>query len=91
LFGASWTWWAFSELDGGWIKGYMRKIGTCDTLRAEMWGIYLKMQLVWRQVFHQLQVKSDSKTQFDMITWKVKINGNPPTLVRRIQEFLKLN
>jgi hypothetical protein len=49
------------------------------------------MQLSWRQCFHQLQVKSDSKIQVDMITWKVKINGNPPTLVHCIQGFLKLN
>lgn len=26
-----------------------------------------------------------------MITGKININGNPPTLVRHIQEFLKLN
>ena len=36
-------------------------------------------------------MESDSKTLVDMITGKVKINGNPPTLVRRIQELFKLN
>jgi ribonuclease HI len=49
------------------------------------------MELAWRQGFHHLQVKSDSKTLVDMIIGKVKINGNPPTLVRHIQELLKLN
>jgi hypothetical protein len=34
---------------------------------------------------------SDSKALIDMITGKVKINGNPPILIRRIQELLKLN
>jgi ribonuclease HI len=81
----------FRNSEGRWIKGYARKIGTCDALSAEMWGMYLRMQLAWRYGFHQLHVESDSKTLVDMITGKVKINGNPPTLVRRIQELLKLN
>jgi hypothetical protein len=33
----------FRNSDGRWNKGYSRKIGTCDTLSAEMWGIYLGM------------------------------------------------
>jgi ribonuclease HI len=53
--------------------------------------MYLGMQLAWRYGFHQLHVESNSKSLVDMITGKVKINGNPPTLVRRIQELLKLN
>jgi len=81
----------FRNLDGRWIKGYSQKIGTYDALCAEMWGMYLGMQLAWRQGFHNLQVESDSKTLVDMITRKVKFNGNPPTLIRRIQDLLKLN
>jgi len=73
------------------LKATRKKIGTCDALCAEMWGMYLGMQLAWRQGFHNLQVESDSKTLVDMITRKVKINGNPPTLIRRIQDLLKLN
>jgi hypothetical protein len=34
---------------------------------------------------------NDSKSLVDMITGKVKFNGNPPTLVRRIEELLKFN
>jgi ribonuclease HI len=74
------------------LKGtYTRKIGNCDALCAEMWGMYLGMQLAWRHGFHHLQVESDSNTLVDMITGKININGNPPTLVRRIHELLKLN
>jgi ribonuclease HI len=56
-----------------------------------MWKMYMGMRLAWRHNFHHLQVKSDSKAVIDMITEKVKINGNPLTLIRRIQELLKLN
>jgi ribonuclease HI len=56
-----------------------------------MWGMYLGMQLAWKYGFHQLPVESDSNTLVDMITGKVKVNGNPPILVRRIQQLLKFN
>ncbi|CAJ2647032.1 unnamed protein product [Trifolium pratense] len=79
------------DSDGRWLTGYSRKIGTCDALGAEMWGMYLGMQIAWRQGFNNLQVESDSKMLVDMITGKARINGKPPTLVRRIQELLKLN
>jgi len=46
-----------------------------------MWGMFLGMQLAWRQGFHHLQVESDSKTLVDMIKGNVKINGKAPTLV----------
>ncbi|MCI42798.1 ribonuclease H protein, partial [Trifolium medium] len=62
---------------------------TCDALGAEMWGMYLGMQLAWSQ--GHLQVECDSKMLVDMITGKVKINGKLATLVRRIQKLLKLN
>ena len=35
----------FWNSEGRWIKGYARKIGTCDALSAEMWGMYLGIQL----------------------------------------------
>lgn len=56
-----------------------------------MWGMYLGMQLAWKHGFHHLQVESNSKTLVDMITGKMNINGNPTTLICRIQVLLKLN
>ena len=29
------------DSDGRWIKGYTKKIGSCDVFHAELWGIYL--------------------------------------------------
>ncbi|PNX66909.1 ribonuclease H, partial [Trifolium pratense] len=29
------------DSNGRWLTGYSRKIGTCDALSAEMWGMYL--------------------------------------------------
>jgi hypothetical protein len=33
----------FRNSDGRWITGYSQKIGTCDALCDEMWGMYLGM------------------------------------------------
>jgi ribonuclease HI len=56
-----------------------------------MWGMYLDMQFAWRQGFHHLQVKSDSKNLIDKTTGNVRINGKSPMLVCRIQDLLELN
>jgi len=31
----------FRDSNGRWIKGYTKKIGACDALHAEIWGLYL--------------------------------------------------
>jgi len=45
----------FRNSDDRWIKGYSQKIETCDAICVEMWGMYLGMQLAWRQGFHHHQ------------------------------------
>ncbi|GAU14826.1 hypothetical protein TSUD_50380 [Trifolium subterraneum] len=74
-----------------WIKGYSRKIGSCDALHAEMWGMYLGMNLAWRQGITHLHVESDSKVLINMVTKRIKLNGSTPTLVVRIRNFLALS
>ncbi|MCI51897.1 putative non-LTR retroelement reverse transcriptase, partial [Trifolium medium] len=35
--------------DGRWIKGYSQKLGAGDALHAEMWGMYLGLDLARQQ------------------------------------------
>jgi hypothetical protein len=42
-------WRAFSKLGGQMDNMILWKIGTCDALYYEMWGICLGMHLSWRQ------------------------------------------
>ncbi|WJX23886.1 hypothetical protein P8452_13068 [Trifolium repens] len=79
------------DSNGKWIKGYSRKIGSCDALHAEMWGMYLGMDLAWRQGITHLHVESDSKVLVDMVTNRVKLDGRTPTLVLRIKHLLALS
>nr|ABD32321.2 Ribonuclease H [Medicago truncatula] len=79
----------FRDLDGRWIKGYTKKIGACDALHAEMWGLYLGLDMAWREHYSHLIVESDSKILIDMISDNFKFNGNIPVLVYRIRKLLK--
>jgi ribonuclease HI len=77
--------------NGTFLKGYARKIGSCDALHAEMWGMYIGMDLARRQGITHLQVESDSKVLVDMVTGNCNANGNVPTLIRRIRDLKNMN
>jgi ribonuclease HI len=81
----------FRDSDGRWIKGYTKKIGACDALHAEMWGLYLGLDMAWREHYSHLIVESDSKILIDMISDNFKFNGNIPVLVHRIRKLLKMS
>ncbi|GAU18198.1 hypothetical protein TSUD_249000 [Trifolium subterraneum] len=66
--------------DDNWLKGYSRKLGNCDALHAEMWGMYLGLGLARREGIMHLHVESDSKVLIDMVTKKINFKGNMPTL-----------
>ncbi|MCI49284.1 ribonuclease H, partial [Trifolium medium] len=56
-----------------------------------MWDMYLGMDLAWRHGITQINAESDSKVLIDMVTDRVKLNGNTPTLVLRIRHLLALS
>ncbi|PNX95042.1 ribonuclease H [Trifolium pratense] len=73
------------------LSSFARKIGSCDALHAEMWGMYIGMDLARRQGITHLQVESDSKVLVEMVTGNYNDNRNIPTLVRRIRDLTNLN
>ncbi|CAJ2627891.1 unnamed protein product [Trifolium pratense] len=81
----------FRNSDGRWIKGYAKKIGSCDSFHAEMWGLYLGLDMAWRDHISHLIVESDSKLLIDMITGNCNIGGVTPILIRRIPNLLALD
>jgi len=68
-----------------WLKGFVCKIGVCDALHAEMWGLYIGLELAWRDGVSCLCVEGDSKLLIDMVTNNCKIT---PPLTRRIRNLL---
>jgi len=81
----------FRDSDGRWIKDYTKKIGACDVLHAEMWGLYLGLDMAWREHYSHIIVESVSKILIDMISGNFKLNENIPILVHRIRKMLKMS
>ncbi|MCI03243.1 ribonuclease H protein [Trifolium medium] len=80
----------FHNSDERWIKGYIKKIKACDALHAEMWGMYIDLDLECKEHICHLIVESDSKILIDMIMDN-KFNGTLPTLVWRVRNMLALD
>jgi ribonuclease HI len=78
----------FRQPDSKWIKGFSHKIGVYDALHAEMWDLYIELDMARREGISHLIVESDSKVLGNMFTNNCKINGVIPSLIRRIQELL---
>lgn len=76
-------------MEDRWLEGFSPKIGACNALHVEMWGMYLGLDMIWREGVSHLIIQSDLKVLVDMITNKCKTNGNIPTLIQRIQNFLR--
>ncbi|MCI18492.1 non-LTR retroelement reverse transcriptase [Trifolium medium] len=68
------------DSSGTCLNSYARKISSCDALHAEMWGMYIGMDLTRRQGITHLQVESDSKVLVHMVTGNCNANENIPTL-----------
>jgi len=60
----------------------MQRCGAC---------IYIGIYMARRQGIAHLQVESDSKVLVDMIIGKCNINGNVPTLIRRIRDLKNMS
>ncbi|GAU44764.1 hypothetical protein TSUD_246570 [Trifolium subterraneum] len=77
--------------NGNCLSSFARKIGSCDALQAEMWGMYIGMNLARRQGITHLQVESDSKMLVDMVTGNCNVNENIPTLIKCIRSLKNMN
>ena len=54
---------------------------TIMTFHADMWGLYLGLDMAWSEGSSHVIVESDSKVLTDMVTNNCKINGTIPSLV----------
>jgi hypothetical protein len=61
------------------LVSYARKLETYVALYADMWGMYLSMNLAMREGIMHLQVDNDSKVLVDMVRRNYTINKSIPT------------
>lgn len=73
------------------LVSYACMIGACNVLNDEMRGMYIGMDLTWRQGTTHLQVDSDSNVLVDMVTRNCNSNGNISTLIHHIHDLKNMN
>jgi ribonuclease HI len=79
------------DSSGNCLNSYARKIGSYGVLHAEMWGMYIGMDMAQRHGITHLQVEDDSSLLVDMVTGKCNINENVPTLIRHIRDLKNMS
>ncbi|PNX83854.1 hypothetical protein L195_g039903 [Trifolium pratense] len=74
------------------LDSYVHKIGSCNTLHAEMWDMCIEVDLAQRQgnITH-LRVESDLKILVDMVTRNYNANEIIPTLIWCICDLMNMN
>jgi poly(A) polymerase Pap1 len=76
------------DSDSRWIKDYVRKTEMCDAFHVEIWGMYLGLDMTWREHITHLIVESDLKVLVDLINDNCKFSGTISTLARSIRKLL---
>ncbi|GAU31578.1 hypothetical protein TSUD_54010 [Trifolium subterraneum] len=79
----------FRKSDRRWVKDYIKKIGLCDAFYAELWGMYLGLDMAWKERIPQLIAENDSKILIDIVTDNYKFRGVVATLVQRIRNLIE--
>ncbi|KAK5831866.1 hypothetical protein PVK06_015665 [Gossypium arboreum] len=51
------------DAEGGWIRGYCRRVGVCSAIRAELWAIHNRLLIAWREGIMKVLLESDSRKE----------------------------
>ena len=73
---------------GEWIRGFMRNLGRCKVIIAEIWGV-LGLKMVWEQGYKNIVLESDSKTLVKILPKKAITNSSIFMLHCQCQRILE--
>ncbi|KAE8664737.1 hypothetical protein F3Y22_tig00112738pilonHSYRG00210 [Hibiscus syriacus] len=76
----------FCSSAGDWITGFHESIGITTPLQAELWAIYIGLQLAWIHSFDLLQIQSDSLQAIKLLN-EANLNRDLFPLVRVISSL----
>ncbi|KAK8507913.1 hypothetical protein V6N11_045881 [Hibiscus sabdariffa] len=71
---------------GNFVFGYSKFIGCVNSLHAELWSLYISLQLVWDYRIDYLQVQTDCKQILQLLSAS-NVESSPISLVRSIRKF----
>ena len=73
---------------GSWITGFARNNGICSSVTAELWAVYIGLQLTWDRGYRKVILESDSSVVVGLMNGdKVSMDRNC-TLIMKIRDML---
>ncbi|KAL4340570.1 hypothetical protein GQ457_08G000230 [Hibiscus cannabinus] len=79
----------FRKDDGSWFYGFNKSIGIMQPLQAELWGLFIGIQIAWDIGLKKLLIQSDSKEAIKLLNAKDAASNNC-ALVRSIARLRNL-
>ncbi|KAK8522156.1 hypothetical protein V6N12_055876 [Hibiscus sabdariffa] len=71
---------------GNFIFGFSKYIGFTNSLHAELWALYVGLQLAWDHGVNFLQIQTDCKRVLELLH-DTNVDSCPISLVRSIHQF----
>ncbi|KAE8723863.1 hypothetical protein F3Y22_tig00011718pilonHSYRG00180 [Hibiscus syriacus] len=78
----------FRDNERSWILGFNKALGILQPLHAELWAIYVGLQIAWDHGFVFLVIQSDSMEVVNLLN-KSDAHSSPFPLVRSIEKLRK--
>ncbi|KAL8143934.1 hypothetical protein V2J09_016966 [Rumex salicifolius] len=72
---------------GVWLDGFVKNIGVCSVVAAELWGLYHGLELAWDLGYRKLVLESDSAVAIGMLTRQISDHHPLASLARSCQSF----
>ncbi|KAK8990579.1 hypothetical protein V6N11_009271 [Hibiscus sabdariffa] len=66
----------FRKDDGSWFYGFNKSIGIMQPLQAELWGLFIGIQIAWDIGLKKLLIQSDSKEAIKLLNTKDAASNN---------------
>ncbi|KAK8580708.1 hypothetical protein V6N12_070963 [Hibiscus sabdariffa] len=74
------------NVEGKWIVGFVKSIGSSNSLQAELWVIFEGMKLAWEFGFERLLIQNDCRQAADLVN-SVSAGSSVLSLVRAINRL----
>ncbi|KAL8170236.1 hypothetical protein V2J09_022040 [Rumex salicifolius] len=72
---------------GVWLGGFVKNIGVCSVVAAELWGLYHGLELAWDLGYRKVVLESDSAVAIGMLTRQISDHHPLASLARSCQSF----
>ncbi|XP_061373781.1 uncharacterized protein LOC133316100 [Gastrolobium bilobum] len=75
------------DVSGLWLKGFAKRLGACNSMKAENWGMLLGLQMAWDLGHRRVIIEGDSQAALNLINEGVAGNHPLAGLIRRIGQI----